>query len=188
MSYTTTSYGTWTNKVNQYSTSPDADVLDCINGGDSDWRELLEKSGALDEIKQAYRAAIERALPDSVSLCGDEFIGPAHPEDGEFDDYPVDDDGRLDFAGCIEGIDLDEIIEWHDPVTLEDIGRDELKSTAKEPDKAASRAMSRLGVKAFYHGPNPDSGRIQSYFRTGEVRDALAKRLGKGNRTASTAA
>ncbi|MFF8422857.1 hypothetical protein [Streptomyces sp. NPDC015680] len=183
MGYTTTSYGTWTNQVSQFSTSPDADVLDYINGGDADWRELLEQSGALDEIQQAYRAAIEQALPGGVSLCGDEFIGPAHPDEGEFDDYPTNEDGGLDIAACVEDIALAEIIEWHDPLTLEDIARDELKSTAKEPTKAASKAMSRLSIKAFYFGPNPDSGRPQSYFRAGEVRDALAARPGKGNRT-----
>ncbi|MGW1409410.1 hypothetical protein [Streptomyces sp. NPDC002403] len=179
---TTTSYGTWTNRINTFSTSPDADVLDFINGGDDDWCELLEKSGALDEIKSAYRDAIEEALPAGVSLCGEEFIGPAYPDDDEFEGYPVDEDGRLDFAACVEDIDLAQIVERHDPLTLEDIGRDELKSTAKDPSKAASKAMSRLGVKAFYYGPNPDSGRPQSYFRAGEVRDALTARPGKGNR------
>ncbi|MDK0525079.1 hypothetical protein [Streptomyces sp. ML-6] len=185
---TTTSYGTWTNRVSTYSTSPDADVLDFINGGDPEWRDLLEASGALDDIKRAYRAAIEDALPADVSLCGDEFIGPWEPEDGEFDDYPTDERGSLDIAACVEDIDLGEIVDHYDPLTLEDIGRDELQSTAKEPAKAASRTMSRLGVKAFYHGPNAESGRIQSYYRAGEVREALAKRPGKGNRTERTTA
>ncbi|MEU9760304.1 hypothetical protein [Streptomyces sp. NPDC047987] len=185
---TTTSYGTWSNRINTFSTGPDADVLDYIGGGDADWRELLEVSGALAEITKAYRDAIEGALPAGVSLCGEEFIGPAYPDGGEFDGYPVDEDGRLDIAACVEDIDLAQIVEWHDPLTLEDIARDELKSTAKEPTKAASRTMSRLGVKAFYYGPNPESGRLQSYFRAGEVREALAKRPGKGNRTERTTA
>ncbi|MFF3264966.1 hypothetical protein ACFYWO_38115 [Streptomyces sp. NPDC002932] len=185
---TNTAYGTWTNRVNTFSTGPDADVLDYINGGAPDWRELLEKSGALDEITRAYRAAIEQALPAGVALCGEEFIGPADPDDDEFDGYPVDEDNRLDIAACVEDIDLDAIIEWHDPLTLEDIARDELKSEAKEPGKAASRAMSRLKVKAFYHGPNPESGRVQSYFRAGEVRAGLAGRLGQGARSGKATA
>lgn len=183
MSYTTASYGTWSSKVSTFSTSPDADVTDYIGTGDPDWQELLEKSGALGEIQRAYRAAVERALPADVSLCGDEFIGPAHPEEGEFDDYPTDEYGGLDIAGCLEDVSLDEIIERHDPLTLEAIGRDEMRSTAKEPAKAASKAMSRLGVKPFHYGPNPESGRPQAYFRSGEVRDALDSRPGKGNRT-----
>ncbi|MEU3656454.1 hypothetical protein AB0E67_27335 [Streptomyces sp. NPDC032161] len=185
---TTTSYGTWTNRINTYSAGPDADVLDFVNGGDADWRELLEKSGALAEITKAYRDAIEEALPARVFLCGEEFIGPAYPDDDEFDGYPVDENGRLDIAACVEGINLGEIVEWYDPLTLEDIAQDELKSTAQKPAKAASRTMCRLGVKAFYHGPNPKSGRPQSYFRAGEVREALAKRPGKGNRAERTAA
>lgn len=43
--------------------------------------------------------------------------------------------------------------------------------------------MNRLGAQEFWHGPNPESGRIQSYYRTGEVQAALAARPGKGNRS-----
>ncbi|MGY3341100.1 hypothetical protein ACVW0K_007293 [Streptomyces filamentosus] len=184
---TTTSYGTWTNRVHQFSTGPDADVIDYINGGDSDWRELLESSGALKEIQQEYRRKIEGALPDSISLCGKEFIGPAGPVDGEFDDYPTTESGSLDFAAMIEDIDLAEIIDRNEPITLEDIGRNELKSTAKEPAKVASKAMSRLGVKPAYgYHPNPTSGRPQALYRAGDVRDALASRPGQGARTDKT--
>ncbi|MEU9703043.1 hypothetical protein [Streptomyces sp. NPDC047981] len=185
MSYrTTTSYGTWCNRVNASSTSPDVDILDFINGGDSDWQQLLESSGALDEIQLEYRRRIDAALPDSISLCGEEFIGPWQPEDGEFDGYPADADGFLDFAAMVEDIDLGAIVERNEPLTLEAIGRDEMRSTAKEPAKAASKAMSRLGVKPAYgYHPNPDSGRPQAYYRAGDVRDALAARPGQGART-----
>lgn len=181
---TTTSYGTWSSRVNTYSTSPDADVLDFINGGDSDWRELLESSGALERIQAEYRDAIDAALPAGVSLCGDEFIGPAETDEGEFDGYPVDDMGDLDFAAMVEDIDLAAIVDRNEPVTLEDIGRDELRSKAKEPGKAASKEMSRLGVKPAYgYHPNPDSGRPQALYRAGDVREALAARPGQGTRT-----
>ncbi|MFD7867365.1 hypothetical protein [Streptomyces sp. NPDC059783] len=188
MSYTTTSYGTWCNQVAPYSTSPDADVVDFVGQGDSEWLELLEKSGALADIQAAYREKINDALPSRVALCGDEFIGPQQPDDDEFDDYPTKENGSLDIAACVEDIDLAAIVEYYDPLTLEDIGRDVMKSTAKEPAKAASRTMNRLGVKAFWHGPNPDSGRIQSYYRAGEVQAAIAARPGKGNRSERTAA
>ena len=181
---TTTSYGTWTNRVNTYSTGPDADVLDYINGGDSDWQELLEASGALARIQAEYRDAIDRVLPDGVSLCGTEFIGPWQPEDGEFDGYPTDEHDNLDFAAMVEDIDLADIIDRNEPLTLADIARDELKSNAKEPAKAASKAMSRLGVKPAYgYQPNPDSGRPQALYRAGDVRQALASRPGQGTRT-----
>ncbi|MET8585667.1 hypothetical protein ABZX39_33090 [Streptomyces collinus] len=183
MSYTTTSYGTWCNRVNSFSTSPDSDVNDYINGGDNAWQEMLEESGALDEIKREYRAAIEAALPPSVSLCGDEFIGPADPDEGEFDDYPMDEYGALDFAAIVEEIDLEPIVERNDPLTLEAIGRWELKSEAKQPAKAAAAAMSRLGLKPFTYYPHPETKRPQALYRAGEVRKALAERPGRGKRT-----
>ncbi|MET8696852.1 hypothetical protein ABZV65_30430 [Streptomyces bauhiniae] len=115
MGITNTSYGTWCNQVDTYSTSPDNDVLAVINGGSSDWRELLESSGALAQIKRDYRAAIDAVLPADISLCGDEFIGPWQPGAGEFDGYPVNEHGALDFAAMVEDIDLEAIIARHDP-------------------------------------------------------------------------
>ena len=184
MSYTTTtSYGTWCNQVAPYSTSPDSDVADYIGGGDSDWIQRLEKSGALQNIQNAYRHAINEALPDSVSLCGDEFIGPAYPDDDEFDGYPTDDSGSLDIKGCVEDIDLGPIVEANEPLTLEEIGRWELKSEAKDPAKVASKTMSRLGVKPFTYLPHPDSGRPQAIYRKADVVAALESRVGRGKRT-----
>ncbi|RZU28220.1 hypothetical protein EV284_6386 [Streptomyces sp. BK022] len=110
-----TSYGTWCNQVNTYSTSPDADVLDYVNGGPNDWQNMLESTGALAKIQADYRAAINEALPPAISLCGDEFIGPWQPDDDEFDGYPVDEIGALDFKAMVEDIDLEPIVERHDP-------------------------------------------------------------------------
>jgi hypothetical protein len=182
-STTTTSYGTWCNRVNVYSSSPDSDVLDFINGGDDDWRTLLEESGALGQIQLEYRRAIDAALPDSISLCGDEFIGPAYPDDDEFDGYPVDEVGTLDFKALLEDIDLGAIVEANEPLTLEDIGRWELKSQAKNPAKTASGVMAKLGLKPFTYHPHPESGRPQALYRAGDVRKALAARPGRGART-----
>lgn len=183
MSYrTTTSYGTWCNRVAPYSTSPDADVVDFIGGGPNDWQTLLDASGALARIQSEYRDAINDALPDSISLCGDEFIGPWQPEDGEFDDYPRDEDDSLDFAAMVEDIDLTEIVERNEPLTLGDIGRDELKSTAANPAKSASGVMSKLGLKPFAYVACGDSKRPQAIYLAGPVRDALAKRPGQGAR------
>ncbi|MEU1134961.1 hypothetical protein ABZ383_34750 [Streptomyces sp. NPDC005900] len=187
MSTTTTSYGTWCNQVNTYSTSPDADVDDYIGGGPDDWRTLLEESGALERIKSEYRAAINAALPGDVALCGDEFIGPWEPEEGEFDGYPQDEDGTLDFAAMVEDIDLAEIVERNEPLTLEDIGRDELKSTAVNPAKTASGVLAKLKPelrpKPIAYLPHPQSRRPQAIYLAGEVRAALAARPGRGVRT-----
>ncbi|WP_399554228.1 hypothetical protein OG582_40600 (plasmid) [Streptomyces anulatus] len=176
MSYTTTSYGTWCNKVNQFSTSPDSDVLDYINGGDNAWQTRLEESGALELIQDEYREAINAALPDSVALAGDEFIGPAYPEDDEFDGYPTDEHGTLDLKALIEDIDLQPIVDRNDPLTLEEIGRWEMKSTAKEPAKVASMAMKRAGLKPHTYLPHPESNRPQAIFLKGAVVKALASR------------
>ncbi|MFD3336131.1 hypothetical protein ACFWV1_26310 [Streptomyces sp. NPDC058700] len=177
-------YGTWTNLVNTYSTGPDADVLAQIDGGDPEWRALLETTGALDDIKLEYRRAIDAALPPGIGLSGDEILGSWLPEEGEFDGYPTDEHGDLDFAAMVEDIDLGSIVDRNEPLTLEGIGRDEMQSKAKEPAKAASKAMSRLGVKPAYgYHPNPDSGRPQALYRAGDVRKALASRPGQGTRT-----
>ena len=183
MSYTTTSYGTWCNQVNAYSTSPDADVLDYINGGDNAWQERLEASGALELIQSEYRQAIQDALPDSISLCGDEFIGPAEPDDDEFDGYPTDEHGRLDLKAMVEEIDLEPIVDRNEPLTLEEIGRWEMKSAAKQPAKVASMAMHRAGLKPHTHLPHPESNRPQAIYLKGAVLKVLANRPGKGTRT-----
>lgn len=180
---TTTSYGTWCNRVSPYSTSPDADLDDYVGGGDSDWLERLEKSGALDEMKRDYRNAINAALPPSISLCGDEFIGPAYPDDDEFDGYPTDEDGGLDYVAMVEDISLEEIVEANDPITLEEIGRWELESKAADPAKTASGVMSKLGLKPYTYMPHPESGRPQAVYLKGVVRQALAARPGRGKRT-----
>jgi hypothetical protein len=175
---TTTSYGTWSSRVNTYESSPE----DGINAylGDADPADY-----DMDAVYAAYRQAIEDALPADVSLCGNEFIGPAHPEEGEFDDHPADEDGSLDIGAIIEDLDFDTAaaFERYELYTLDSIGRWILESQAKDPAKAAAAAMSRLGLKPFAYRPHPDSGRAQAWYRVGDVRDALAARPGQGART-----
>lgn len=109
---TTTRYGTWCTDGDRANTTIGATVLDYLNGGDADWRERVEASGAFDRMVVDYRDAINAALPASVSLCGDEFIGPYHAADREWD-------GELDIAAIVESIDLGAIIERHDPDNTE---------------------------------------------------------------------
>lgn len=108
-------YGSWSARVSTYSTGPDADVDSIVTGGPPEWRELLATSGALAQMKAEYRNAINAALPGDIALCGDEFVGPAHPEPGEFDGYPLDENGGLDFAAIVAEIEVSEIVERHDP-------------------------------------------------------------------------
>ncbi|MFE0134499.1 hypothetical protein ACFWY6_23500 [Streptomyces sp. NPDC059037] len=184
MSYRTTiSYGTWCNRVNNFESNPDYSVDAYITNADPAWLELLDNSGALEKIRIEYVQAINAALPPSISLSGDEFIGPWQPEEGEFDGYPTDESDGLDFAAMVEDIDLAAIVERNEPLTLDDIGRWELKSKAKSPAKTASGVMAKLGLKPFTYVACGDSKRPQAIYLAGEVRAALAARPGRGTRS-----
>lgn len=106
--YTTTSFGTWNNHGDDVNLTVEASVADYIGGGGADWIERVETSGAFEAMVADYRTAINEALPDRVSLNGDEFYGPAYDDDCAWE-------GELDISGIIEGIDLGEIVERHDP-------------------------------------------------------------------------
>jgi hypothetical protein len=103
---TTTSYGTWTNRVEQYSANFETSVMDAFG---SDGTEGFD----FDAIVADYRNAINAALPNSVSLCGSEFIGPYHADDCDFDGYPMDEDDRLDIKTIVESVDFWAIVEKH---------------------------------------------------------------------------
>lgn len=105
---TTTGYGTWNNHGDRSNLTVEATIADFINGGDDDWRERIETSGAFEKMAADYRAEINEALPDGVSLCGNEFIGPYYAADCDWD-------GDLDISGIIGSVDLGAIVERHDP-------------------------------------------------------------------------
>jgi hypothetical protein len=106
---TTTSYGTWVNHGDTTNLTVEATVADAIAGGDADWRERVESTGAFDSMVTAYRDAINDALPEGVFLTGDEFIGPYFTTDCDFDR------DELNLAEIIEGVDLFAIVEKFDP-------------------------------------------------------------------------
>lgn len=108
-------YGTWANRVDKYVLSPDQEIDLYVGQGPEEWRRLLITSGALGEAKSAYRSEIEKRLPSDVHLSGDQFIGPAYPDEGEFDGYPVDEYGRLDFAEMVADIDVPELVDRYGP-------------------------------------------------------------------------
>lgn len=105
---TTTTYGSWNNHGDSYALTVEATVENSLNGAPFEWVERLTESGALATIVSEYRDEIEAALPPSVSLCGNEFIGPACVKDRDWE-------GDLDISGRIEEIDLFAIVERHDP-------------------------------------------------------------------------
>lgn len=188
MSYvTTTGYGTWGNNIDAHSDGLDDDVATALGDFAHDYD--------VEAITTDWAKAINEALPPHVTLTGNEFIGPAYAKDQEFDGYPMQDvpagledevEGALDIKAIVESVDFWAIAERHQLLTLEDIGRDLLKSQAKEPAKAASKTMHRLGVKPAVYRPHPDSGRPQAVYRAGDVKEALASRPGQGARTDRT--
>lgn len=104
---TTTSYGTWVTRVDRYSVNLETSVTEGFGSWGADGFDFKA-------ICADYRQAINEALPDSVTLAGDEFYGPYTPADGEFDGYPIEEDGRLDIKAIVDSIDLAAIVERHD--------------------------------------------------------------------------
>ena len=104
---TTTSYGDWNNRADRHALNLETSVTEAFGAWGDDGFDT-------EAIVREYRDAINAALPDSVALCGDEFIGPAYPASDEWDGYATDEDGRLDIKAIVDGIDLWAIIERHD--------------------------------------------------------------------------
>lgn len=104
----TTSYGSWYNHTG-HNTSPKADIADAINGGDTDWLERMEESGALDRVEADYYQAVQDALPDGIWLTGEEFIG-LHESDPNY----TAEIANFDIRAAIESVDFVAILEKHD--------------------------------------------------------------------------
>jgi hypothetical protein len=101
---TTTEYGTWNNRIHSYSLSLENEISDALAGEYTD--------AETEAIIEAYRDAINAALPDSVALCGDIFYGNAYPQDcNDQENYPHDEDGSLDIAAIVESVDFWEIVD-----------------------------------------------------------------------------
>lgn len=126
----------------------------------------------IDAIAHDWQSAINKALPDTVTLSGDEFYGPADPADYDWH-------GDLDITAVIEGVDFWEIAARHE---YQPIGwvAEQFGYTTSTADAAARKKLSAGGVTAIRHRMNPDSGRVQAYYRQQEVRDLLAARPGRG--------
>lgn len=105
----TTGYGTWCNHGDRDNVSIEATIADAVNGAPRDWHERMEAAGAFDRIADDYRAAINDALPQGVTLAGNEFIGMHHTDPGYTEEV-----GSVDIAETIRGVSLQEIIERHD--------------------------------------------------------------------------
>lgn len=101
---TNCTYGTWNRTAAAYSLTLEQSVGDALNGEYTD--------SELAAVIEAYRDAINAALPDSVSLCGDEFYGPYYEDDcADHAGYPRDAGGRLDISAIVESVDFWAIVE-----------------------------------------------------------------------------
>lgn len=109
---TTTSYGTWNNRVEPHALTLEQSVFEALGDFADDYD--------LDALTAAYRDAINEALPAGVSLCGDEFIGPYESQDWESAGYPVDEDNRLDIGAIVEGVDFWKLAESFDKTATEE--------------------------------------------------------------------
>lgn len=92
-----TQYGTWTSRVTPYNATLEQQVGDALDGYQPD-------EATLEAVCAAYRAAINRALPHEVALCGNEFYGPAFAEFAP--DYPTDEMGILDLSAIVDAVDF----------------------------------------------------------------------------------
>lgn len=102
---TTTDYGTWTNAVDRFSPTLESSLSAGFSG--SEGPDGFE----VEAIASDYRDAINAALPDSVTLSGDQFYGPYYPEDQNFEGYATDQNGDLDIKAIVEGVNLNAIVE-----------------------------------------------------------------------------
>lgn len=131
---TTTDYGSWNTSGDKGRDTVESTVEGFISGGDSEWRERLEATGTFKRMVSAYRDAINEALPDGVTLSGNDFYGPYDKRNEPFDGYPAHEDGGLDIKAIVDEIDLGKIVEKHDlpEITVADI-RKLLESPAEDP-------------------------------------------------------
>lgn len=102
-----TRYGTWVTYADRLMVEDT--IHDFVGTSpDADWYKRIQRSGALERMAEDFRAAVNAALPEGVSLHGNEFYGPYY-EDGRHWE------GELDISGIIDRVDLAAIVARHDP-------------------------------------------------------------------------
>lgn len=92
---TTTSYGSWVRATGSSAFTLDGEVADALLAG-ADSNDYTEDQ--ITAVATAYRDAINEALPEGVSLCGNEFYGPAYQE-------------TPDLAEIVDSVDFWAIVE-----------------------------------------------------------------------------
>lgn len=92
--HTTTSYGTWNNRVDDLSLTVEQSVIAAV----TDWADDYD----IPAVVSAYRDAINAELPGDFSLVGDEFVGPVN--------WPH----ALDIKSWVNSVDLWDILADHE--------------------------------------------------------------------------
>lgn len=157
----TTNYGSWLNKANELT------VGHTIQAAVGDYADEYD----LDALEDDYLTAINAALPDGVFLVGDEFHGPYHDEDADFDGYAQDEDGRLDIAAIVNGVDLMKLVEQHELWTVDRVA-EELGFKGDSAKGTARKTLSRWGVERHDMVDHPESGRPQARYKASVVKAA----------------
>jgi len=101
----TTSYGTWNNRIDPHSLSVEQTVYEVLG----DFADEYD----VEAIAADYRQAINAALPEGVSLVGNEFIGPYHAKDATWGPE-LEVDGRLDIRAIVDSVDFWGIVAKHE--------------------------------------------------------------------------
>lgn len=109
MSVDTMRYGSWNSYGDPPRRSVEATVLYFISTRESGWCRRVEQTGAFVQMVADYREAINKALPEHVSLVGDDFRGPRYPADYTWTD------ANFSITAIVRAVDLDKIIEANDP-------------------------------------------------------------------------
>lgn len=102
---TTKVYGYWYDFTG-YNTTVEGDVATFVAAYSDEWRERIVAEGHFAKMVEAYREAINDALPKGVCLAGNVIYGPAR----DADKY-----SRRDIAEIIDSVDLGAIVEKYDP-------------------------------------------------------------------------
>lgn len=103
---TTTVYGTWVN-YDRDALTPEATIGDALANAEPEWLEKVEETGAFQAMVDAYRDAIDNALPEGVNLIGEQFYGPTHEDTRA--------SGMDAITEALDSIDTCKIIDDHDP-------------------------------------------------------------------------
>lgn len=127
--------------------------------------------GRVLDVAAAYREAVNTAAPQELAIVGNDIYGP----------YPRRD---IDIKAALQAVDLGNVIARCTVGKIRELWTAEQAAAAIGASTAASarRTLSRWGVKAVRYDET-DSGRLQSLYDAQQVRDAHARRPGRGFRT-----